>query len=278
MHNSGARDAILIVTVIFNQKLKDTNVWKTLLSKRQCHHAFIYDNSPSSINADINDLPPGFEYIHDPSNPGLSHAYNKAAEYASAHGIEWILISDQDTIFPDSALDIYRLFFERNERSRMFIPKVKTATGMYLSPVKSHGYFANLSKNTPDGEIKLKDYAVINSGILVTTNSFLSCGGYNEDVFLDFSDYQFIERFAGKYHTAYVIDLELLQDFSNISDSPEKKLARFHLFCRSLAGFQSSRRFGRLQLRLIILKRALSLCLSTRSLRPLALGFIPQNF
>lgn len=271
MHNSGAGASILIVTVIFNQKLKDTNVWKTLLSKRQCCHAFIYDNSPSGLNSCIGNLPPGFEYIHDPSNPGLSHAYNKAAEYASAHGIEWILISDQDTIFPDSALDIYRLFFERHEKPRMFIPKVKTATGMYLSPVKSHGYIASLAKNAPEGDIKLKDYAVINSGILVTTNSFLSCGGYNEDVFLDFSDYQFIERFADKYHSAYVINLELLQNFSNISDSPEKKLARFRLFRRSLSGFQSSRRLGRLQLRFIILKRALSLCISTRSLRPLAL-------
>lgn len=269
MEDSRGRDAILIVTVIFNQKLRDTNVYKSLLNRRNAYKVFIYDNSPSDINSNIGALPSGWVYTHDPSNPGLSTAYNKAAQYAAANNIQWLLITDQDTLFPDYALDLYRMNFERNEKYCMFVPGVMTSSGMYLSPVRAHGYNARLSSKEPRGEIKLKDYAVINSGILVTTGSFLSCGGYNEKVFLDFSDFQFIERFATKYHTAYVMDFDILQDFSNISDPPQKKLARFGLFCRSLEGYQSLRRFGRLQLRMVMLKRALSLCLSLRSLKPL---------
>lgn len=269
MENSRGRDAILIVTVIFNQKLRDTNVYKSLLNRRKAYKVFIYDNSPSDINSHIGALPSGWVYTHDPSNPGLSTAYNKAARYAAANNIPWLLITDQDTIFPASALDHYRMYFEHNEEYCMFVPAVMTSTGMFLSPVRTHGYNARLSHSAPRRKIKLKDYAVINSGILVATDSFLSCGGYNEKVFLDFSDFQFIERFAAKYHTAYVMDFDILQDFSNISDPPQKKLARFSLFCRSLDGYRSLRRFGRLQLRLVMLKRALSLCLSLRSPRPL---------
>lgn len=260
---------ILIVTVIYNQKITDSNVFRSLLSKRM--DVFIYDNSPTP--QPHSGLPKNWTYISDPSNPGLSKAYNTAARFAVANGYNWLLITDQDTSFPPGAIDTYRLYAEKNEQYRMFIPKVLTAGNRYLSPVKAKRYSAHISESAPSGKILLKGYAVINSGTLVTTDSFISCGGYNEDVFLDFSDFQFMERFAAKYHTAYVMDMECTQDFSNISDSADKKLTRFRLFCLSLSGYSSLRRFGRLELAAIVLRRAASLCLATRTLKPLGILF-----
>lgn len=267
--------SILIVTVIYNQKISDTNVYKTLLSEKES--VYIYDNSPSP--QPIDNLPKNWVYTWDSSNPGLSTAYNKAAEYASANGYEWLLISDQDTIYPLKTLERYRWHIGAFRTTRMFLPKVKISDSTYLSPVKSKFYFARTTDKIPvSGEIELKKYAVINSGILVTIDSFLSCGGYNDKVFLDFSDFQFIERFENLYHLARVVDIECIQDFSNIVDSPQKKLSRFILFCKSLSGYESNKRHGKSMIAAIAFKRAISLCVSTKSIKPIAIFFNCRSY
>lgn len=267
--------SILIVTVIYNQKISDTNVYKTLLSEKES--VYIYDNSPSPQPVD--NLPKNWVYTWDSSNPGLSTAYNKAAEYASANGYEWLLISDQDTIYPLKTLERYRWHIGAFRTTRMFLPKVKISDSTYLSPVKSKFYFARTTDKIPvSGEIELKKYAVINSGILVTIDSFLSCGGYNDKVFLDFSDFQFIERFENLYHLARVVDIECIQDFSNIVDSPQKKLSRFILFCKSLSGYESNKRHGKSMIAAIAFKRAISLCVSTKSIKPIAIFFNCRSY
>lgn len=260
-------EEILAVVVLYKQRLEETNAWKSLL--RHCSHVYVYDNSPASFHSSpdpLSTLDPQLStlsrlsrYVEDPTNPGLSRAYNEAAIYAAAKGIRWLLITDQDTLFPENALEIYRRNFEQHTNLSMFLPKVRIADSNYLSPVRMRCYQARPAKTTPEGVIPLKKYAVINSGILVSTDTFLACGGYNEKVFLDFSDYQFIERYAEKYPEAYVIDMEIRQDFSNLSDSREQKLARYRLFRRSLRSYETRRPFGRLQLRLIALKRYLRL-------------------
>lgn len=267
--------SILIVTVIYNQKISDTNVYKTLLSEKES--VYIYDNSPSPQPVD--NLPKNWVYTWDSSNPGLSTAYNKAAKYASANGYEWLLISDQDTIYPLKTLERYRWHIGAFRTTRMFLPKVKISDSTYLSPVKSKFYFARTTDKIPvSGEIELKKYAVINSGILVTIDSFLSCGGYNDKVFLDFSDFQFIERFENLYHLARVVDIECIQDFSNIVDSPQKKLSRFILFCKSLSGYESNKRHGKSMIAAIAFKRAISLCVSTKSIKPIAIFFNCRSY
>lgn len=257
---------ILIVTVIYNQKITDTNVYKTLLSEKT--DAYIYDNSP--LTQPTNYLPANWIYISDPSNPGLSVAYNKAAGYARANGYEWLLISDQDTIYPPNALELYRMYIGTHLSTRMFIPKVKITDNTYLSPVRSRLYFARTSHQLPPSEeINLNKYAVINSGILVTTDSFISCGGYNEKVFLDFSDFQFIERFEKLYKSAFVTDIVCQQDFSDSSDRREKKIRRFETFCQSLRGYECTDKKNIVFIHLTVLRRAIALSVKIRSLIPI---------
>ncbi len=256
---------ILIVTVIYNQKITDTNVYKTLLSEKEA--VYIYDNSPGPQPVD--NLSENWIYISDPSNPGLSAAYNKAAEYAASNGYDWILISDQDTIYPEEALELYRMYIVKHNAPRMFIPKVKISDNIYLSPVKQRLYLARTTPTMPpDGEIELRKYAVINSGILVATDSFISCGGYNEKVFLDFSDFQFIERFENLYKRAYVTDIICQQDFSDKSDKKEKKLSRFEMFCLSLKGYECVRK-NKFFIHMAVLRRAIALSVKIRSLKPI---------
>ena len=40
-------------------------------------------------------------YISDPTNPGVSKAYNVGFELARQLNKKWLLLLDQDTVFPD---------------------------------------------------------------------------------------------------------------------------------------------------------------------------------
>lgn len=261
---------ILIVTVIYNQRIADTNVYKTLLTEKE--DVYIYDNSPAAQPTDH--IPSNWIYISDPSNPGLSYAYNKAARYAAANRYDWLLISDQDTIYPQRAVEQYRSYIGNHLSSKMFIPKVKISDGCYLSPVRNRKYIARISHRLPpSGEINLNRFAVINSGILVTTDSFLSCGGYSDKVFLDFSDFQFIERFGNRYNTVYVTDIICQQDFSDVNDDAKKKLHRFELFCLSLKEYECLKKKNRIFIHLAVIKRAFALSAKLKSIIPIKLFF-----
>lgn len=258
---------ILVVCVLFGKKPEDAATFRTLLNEAE--KVFIYDNSPSPL--DNANLPSGWQYIHDASNPGLSFAYNKAAEYAKEQGISYILLTDQDTIFPTGSLNAYTEAIEKNPGIPLFIPKVKVDSGQFLSPVRHRHYHTHLCTTCGEGRIKLKEYAIINSGMLVSTTSFFKAGGYNTDVFLDFSDYQFIERLSRVERHAQVVDITCSQDFSNLEQNPGQKIRRFSLFCKSLRNFDSAKHADRFWIASVAVRRALSLSVSLKSIKPVGI-------
>lgn len=256
---------LMFVVVLFKQSLEACNAWRTLLKGER--DVYVHDNSPEPM-ADRDRLPAGWLYEHCPENAGLSAAYNKAAAYAADKGIDWLMLVDQDTRFPDGMAKRQRALPCNSPGVCMFVPRVRLDDGRYLSPVRKHHYFTRLSDVPLEGTIRLSDSAVINSGMMVATDAFLDCGGYNEKVFLDFSDFQFIDRFSAVCDEAVVTREECQQSFSGCDDRGERQMSRFCLFCRSVGAFVPRRRYDRIFIRMVILKRAVSLALKNRSLRP----------
>lgn len=263
---------ILPVVVLYNRRLCDTEAYKTLLRGRR--HAFIQDNSPES------DVPSGkpesWRYVRDVSNPGISAAYNAAARYARENGFRWLFFADQDTTFPAgmlTRLETLAAKAEKEDGYRAFVSLMQLADGRWLSPVKRKGFFAKISDRKPEGEIDLRKTAVINSGLMVRLDAFFEAGGYNEKVFLDFSDFQFIDRLAEKYPKAMVTGEVCRQQFSARDDRGEQQLRRFSKFCESLAGYETKGTRSRLMLKLVVLKRCLRLMLNLRSLEPVKIMF-----
>ena len=261
-----SNDKILIVTVLYNQRLTDTNVYKSLLVNFP--YVYIQDNSSDSKDRVRNEqLPENWVYVAAPENPGLSKAYNSAARYAREKSINWIIIADQDTVFPVDYIDKVREAI-LEDREKLLVPVVKLENGLVLSPAKRMGYFPKMSRTIPSGRLKLRDYAIINSGMAVKTELFEETGGYNEKVFLDMSDVQFLERVANLYPHAKVISACCLQNFSAASDKGDKQIARFSLFCRSVRNYESTRKGGGTMIGGVVLKRMLNLVISTRRLKP----------
>lgn len=261
--------SILFVIVLYKMRLFETQTYKTLLKHNNQFRLFVYDNSPEPMHSSDEFETDNIKYVSDTKNSGLSAAYNKAAKYAATENIEWVLLLDQDTQFAKDIIDEYCCAVAQNSEIKLFIPPMKIGNGKYISPVKMFFHTTKPSKKTPFGIVSLKQYTPINSGMLINTKAYWSVNGYNEAVFLDYSDYQFIERFKKIYPKAYVLSSVCHQNFSNDIEDNSSKLKRFELFCRSLKNCEKHSIIDTLGYQYVVLKRTLSLIVKSRSLSPI---------
>ncbi len=126
-------DQIQFVIVLYNVDIEESETFQSFvmpLLKFGCS-LFIYDNSPirqtSKILADTKEI----VYVHDAHNSGLSKAYNVAAAHARNNNKKYLLLLDQDTLFPESSLNIYidafRLVCEKNTSGHVYVRELATS-------------------------------------------------------------------------------------------------------------------------------------------------------
>ncbi|HBO06466.1 glycosyltransferase [Bacteroides sp. OM08-17BH] len=202
---------ILIVIVLYKNKIANSVSYQII--KEQCNSnckIFIYDNSPV-IDSDFIKYP--IVYIHDHSNGGLGKAYNSAAQYAKENGIDWLLILDQDTKLLSGFLENYIQTIKKHPEISILAPQVKLPDGTLLSP---HCRKRKLKKMVSDAFYPMNVYFLINSGLCIRTSAFLQVKGYNEDVWLDFSDIQFTRKLSHSgIKKFFLLSSECIQNFSN---------------------------------------------------------------
>ena len=259
------RRDILIVVVLYNQDLFCCETYLSLLRGSDCD-VFVYDNSPVCLT-DLEKIPSTWKYIRDPKNPGLGKAYNDAARYAASINKKWIFIADQDTSFSEGIIDSYLANVDRERNVSLFSPVI-VSNGKVISPVSTGFFRSQPSVAEAAGIQPFSKFFPINSGIMIRLETLVDVGGYNENVFLDYSDYEFCRRLAEKEKTFFVIDRICRQNFSNNEDDVESKLARFELFCRSVINCSHKGLKDSLYINFVVLKRTLSLCIKEKTFRP----------
>lgn len=228
--------SILPVIVLHKQKLENAKSLVVLNDYLTGVGAdmdlFVYDNSPVPMYE--NKFTFGnfkVQYVHDKTNAGVSKAYNAGAKYALTLNKSWLLLLDQDTVFPSNFPVIYEDTVNGNPDISLFAPVLKTQYGDIMSPgiyKRKRGYWV---KEMPEGKYSLQQYSPVNSGLLINLEAFQRVGGYNEAVRLDFADFQFIERLAKQYNCFYTLNLVCEQDFSAYDTNPDKLRHRFAFFC-----------------------------------------------
>lgn len=256
--------SILAVIVLYNENLFSTKTYRSLLLGTTIH-IFVYDNSMIAQH-EADTLPENITYVHDSNNSGLSKAYNTAAKFASLNFFDWILLLDQDTTFPHNALKKYWMGLETYKGIYLFAPIIKICNQKPFSPTRQILKRAQAIDNVTPGYKSLNHNAPVNSGIIVNTASFLEAGGYNEKVVLDFSDYQFIERFRKKHQYFYVLDIICSQEFSNVTKNKDKLIRRFAIFCDCARECKRNNFIDSICYFAISLRRLLSLFIRTKRL------------
>lgn len=255
---------ILVVIVLYKSIIRETITYQTLIS-RYCDIAlYVYDNSPHSQSLSISNA----IYVHDSQNRGVSVAYNSACLYAKENGYDWILLLDQDTNFANISIEDYIYAISTHPEIKIFAPKVKTGD-KYMSPIKVWNHLAVLQKSVPSGFVQLSRYSIINSGMCINVDAMMDCGGYNDAVFLDYSDHEFIRRFRNLYTTAFILDKEIYQDFSVVSDDKESTILRYQFFCKSISRCMRTGISDNFWYFVLILKRGLSICVRLRTMLPI---------
>lgn len=262
---------ILFVVVLYNETLGDCNTCRTLVASNKDVALLVFDNSPSAMHPEGIDRP-NTVYVSRTDNPGLSYAYNYAAQYALEKGFGWLLLLDQDTEFTAGILSHYIAHANEHPNIMLFAPRMVVSDGRFISPVLKRFWGTKLERQAPRGVVSIKSHIPINSGMLINVEAFLKVGGYNNSVVLDFSDYQFIERFARHYDTFYVLSDICRQQFSDQVQSKKQKLTRFSIFCNCLKNCEKHSFKEYLFYFCIILKRTCSLIISTRSLAPVKIS------
>lgn len=256
-------DSLIIIIVIYNRDLEACESFQSVLAMRndECNlNVFVYDNSSTSQSIKEYD---GLRisYFHDAKNSGVSTAYNAGVTHAVNNQKKWALLLDQDTLLPDSILKDYENSIRANQDSNLFVPILKLKNDKIFSPSRykfKRGFF--VEKIAP-GVHSLFKYAPVNSGMMVNIAAFQEVGGYNEKVQLDFSDFQFVERFRKVFPRFYVMNTECLQDFSDDDSSYSSQAVRFRYFCQGARNVDNKDLINWFQYNAVVLMRTLRLTL-----------------
>lgn len=219
----------MVVMTIYGRKIEQSEAFQSLTTALYHHHSsasvFIYDNSGEPQNIESN---PHWKihYQHDPKNSGVSKAYNSGYAKAREQNKTWILLVDQDTLFPPDAFTKYYQSLSQTS-SEVFVPLLKDAVGL-ISPHKFRwGSGQRLKTINPLTDFPLNSYFFVNSGVLISTEAFGKTG-YDENLPLDFSDFAFVNRLRKNHASFYLVDLSCQHHLSSTEKNvhPEK-LERF---------------------------------------------------
>ena len=225
------------VVVLYNSKFEDTITYKTIFQALTVFETsleiLLYDNSPQPQHSEEYFENHNFKmhYIHNASNPGVGKAYNTGAKLAKKTGKNWLLLLDQDTEFPNTIFDAYFKGIENNPSIELIAPILHLSNGSIFSPCR---YILNRGfskKSVKPGLNSLKYSSPVNSGMLIDVGTFDEAGGYNEKIKLDFSDFQFIEKFKKTRKNFLLLNEICVQDFSNDVSNIDSLERRFKIYC-----------------------------------------------
>ena len=189
------------------------------------------DHPKHSENVNIN-------YHHFPTNPGLPYVYNKSAQFATDNNFKWIVFLDQDTKLPNN---FYQEYVSINQTEVIYCPLV-FSEGKLMSPSAYKFYRSAIIDLPSTSSIALSGHSCINSGLLLRTDFFMKIDGYNDRLFLDFADHDFIEKvYKSGIKKLGIINVILEQDFSSNTHNKLQAIGRYRTFVKDLLNFKKKR-------------------------------------
>ena len=251
------KDGILIVIVLYKEKLRDSISFKSLNVCKIANKILVYDNSPVIDNEAVRNK--AFFYVHDERNLGVSYAYNEAAQLALKLGKKWLLLLDQDTELPEGFMEDVENMSKAHPPVSLYAMKLYS-NGQLISPSGyryKKGYLLNYIEI---GLNKLNNITFLNSGLLISTALFLKAGGYDKNVPLYFSDFVFINRLRRMIDSFVLLPIELIHNLSSNdeTDIPSFKV-RYNFYLDGAFQAMKSERNGYIAYYLTTFLRAVKL-------------------
>lgn len=127
-------------------------------------------------------------------NYGISYAQNRGIEYALKLGFDYILLSDQDTEYPENYLSSFNKYIESN-LADVYCPVFYDNVKNEYSPIMIGKFKSVESINQPTFVAH-----AIASGTIISKDCLDAVGLMKEDLFIDYVDFEWCWRatFLGK--------------------------------------------------------------------------------
>jgi GT2 family glycosyltransferase len=214
--NSSIRSevSLYVVVVLYERGLSTSATCRSLLNQiapPAQDEIVLYDNSPRS---DLESVPDRWQVVIDPTNGGLSKAYNYALSQAKSNGCRWLLLLDQDTNLPANFLaSIHEsIALTRLNSDIVAIVPVVQVGSRQVSPV-----LPRLGREIPfrmRGVVENKWLTAINSGACLRVEFIESIGGFCNNFWLDYLDHWLFKVINNNGKSVFVSHMVLQHDLS----------------------------------------------------------------
>lgn len=223
------------IIVVYNKNVNDSVTYQCL-KKQKGLQIIVCDNSTHDYGNCAIVASEGYQYMNMNGNAGLSKAYNKALDYIASVNPEmkgYVALFDDDTFIPETYF--IKLKEEiKEKRSDIYLPVVRDEIGI-LSPSVMKKYYCHRAPEDLSS-IKKEELCGINSGMAIRLRLFKKYR-YNERIFLDYVDHNFIRDMRKRKRKVSIMDVEIQQTFSSNTDSKDKSMIRFNIFKKDINEF-----------------------------------------
>jgi rhamnosyltransferase len=199
------------IVVLYNPDI--TVVEKIYSYIDQVNHLILFDNSSVSQLELLQSISahPNFHYYPQYENRGIAAAINFAADYAVAHGYDFLLTMDQDSSAPESMVEDLLAFAGIREKIGIISP-----------------YHSNIFRTKEQFTEKyLLVETIKTSGNLLNLSCYSAVGKFEEGYFIDYVDIEYCFRLG-------INGYAMVQVNTVILDHQEAAFTRRKFFTRTV--------------------------------------------
>ena len=242
------------VLVVYNKPLALSSSFQSALKEPDVQLLVVDNSTDESLSNQEEARQAGAWFLSMDGNRGLSRAYNAAFDYLKTKAGDWVVLLDDDTTVPAA----YWKQLRQQNPDAVLLPVVRTSEGRMISPAEMRHDIPHPAHSWDS----IEHITGINSGMAIP-KQVADSYRYDERLFLDFIDHQFLKDMRETGHRIRVLPADLKQDFS--AERPDRATCRQRLRIqkKDLAVYYGRRSWKAC---FLIMKRKLRLSYQVRSL------------
>lgn len=160
--------------VVFNPDIERLNQ-NIAAIKPQVKKVIIIENGSKDLSYKDSIQEPDVEYINNGASLGIAHALNQILEFAESEQCQWALTLDQDSVAADNLIETLGQY--ASDEIGIVCPKIKDRQ------------FSSIWDDDERPFVEIN--ACITSGSLTSVKAWRKCGGFDEQMFIDWVDFDF---------------------------------------------------------------------------------------
>lgn len=215
------------IVVVYNKKCENSLTLNAIKKYNRKINVIVFDNSEKNFNNEDYCNKNNYKYYTMNKNMGLSKAYNYVLKNIDKNPNDYLIVLDDDTDLNDQ---YFEEVFEQISLNKydILLPIVKS-NDIIISPSKIQ-FNCRVKTIKNINEVNNKNITAINSGMVVRLSVYEKVI-YNEDMFLDYIDHDFMKQVRINEFKINILNSEIIQSFSrNEKGSLKGALFRFNIY------------------------------------------------